>query len=109
MWKGIGKERDTHPFLTKTAGFDTNPSRKGTQRNPPVGNPHSGDGIPFFPLWENRILFFFPQKEKRNARKWPAAVDGRRLLVVPKSFSQIFFCHHPNSTSNKGGEQKRAD
>ena len=32
MRKGIGKERDTHPFPTKTIDFDTNPSGKRTQR-----------------------------------------------------------------------------
>ena len=49
MGKGIGKERDTHPFLAETEGFHIQPSGKGAQRNPLSGNPHGGDGIPFFP------------------------------------------------------------
>ena len=51
-----GKERDSQQFPAKTEGLNIHPSGKGTQRNRPSGNPPSGEGVPFFPRWDNRII-----------------------------------------------------
>ena len=86
----------------KAGGFDTDPSGKGTQRNPPSGNPHGGEGVPFSPLREYSILIL-PQQGERNVQNWTkcretsSATSGLQFFLLSYisslERSTAFFVH----------------
>ena len=93
-WEGI--RCASVPY--KNCGF----SGKGTQRNPPSGNPQSGKGIPFLPLRENR-LFSHRQKKGQPASGLKccglsSATSGLQVLL----FSFIFSCFLKIPTAQAG-------